>query len=273
MEYTNSALIKYTQLSPNHSGERTKPIDRITIHCIVGQATMKSLCDLFSKPSRKASSNYGVCTDGICLIVEEKNRSWCTSSAANDQRAITIETASDTTHPYAVRDDVYKNLLELVYDICKRNGKDTLLWFGDKEKTLNYQPKQNEMVLTVHRWFANKSCPGEYLYNLHGEIARITTERLQKKECTNMCKYWDGTKCTKEEIKEDTTIDVGDTVQIIGDTYYSGQKIPSWVKAKQWIVYSAPKGSNRIVINASTDGKNQIMSPVHIKDLKLIKNK
>ena len=28
--------------------------------------------------------------------------------------------------------------------------------------------KQN---LTVHRWFANKACPGDYLYNRHYDIA------------------------------------------------------------------------------------------------------
>ena len=32
--------------------------------------------------------------------------------------------------------------------------------------------------MTVHRWFANKSCPGDYLYNLHGEIAAEVTKRL-----------------------------------------------------------------------------------------------
>ena len=36
-------------------------------------------------------------SDGsIGLYVEEKNRSWCSSSNANDQRAITIEVAADT---------------------------------------------------------------------------------------------------------------------------------------------------------------------------------
>ena len=65
----------------------------------------------------------GVGVDGrIGMYVEEKNRSWCTSSAANDHRAITIEVASDTTEPYAVRDNVFAALLDLVTDICKRNG-------------------------------------------------------------------------------------------------------------------------------------------------------
>ena len=45
-------------------------------------------------------------------------------------------------------------------------------------KTLAYTPKAGEMVMTVHRWFANKACPGDYLYNLHGEIAAEVTKRL-----------------------------------------------------------------------------------------------
>lgn len=272
MSYTNSSLVKYVCLSPHHSGERKRPIDRVTIHCVVGQVSMRRLGEIFERPTKKASANYGVCTDGIAMFVEEKNRSWCSSNEANDQRAITIEVASDTTPPYAVRPDVYEQLLELVYDICKRNGKDTLIWFGDKEKTLKYKPKENEMVLTVHRWFAAKECPGSFLYDLHDEIAKTITEKL-KKECNKMCKYWDGTKCTKEEFAEDTTINTGDIVQIIGNTYYNGKQVPAWVKAKNWIVYSAPAGSNRVVINDSEDGKNQIMSAMHIKDLKLIKNK
>ena len=63
-------------------------------------------------------------------------------------------------------------------DICRRNGKTKILWFGDKAKTLAYQPKAGEMVMTVHRWFANKSCPGDYLYNLHDEIAAEVNKRL-----------------------------------------------------------------------------------------------
>lgn len=36
MAYTNSPLVSYTKLSPNHSGQRTHSIDRITPHCVVG---------------------------------------------------------------------------------------------------------------------------------------------------------------------------------------------------------------------------------------------
>ena len=95
------------------------------------------------------------------MYVEEKNRSWCSSSNANDQRAITIECASDTTEPYAFRDIVYKTLIKLCVDICKRNGKNKLLWFGDKDKTLNYTPKSGEMILTQTKAVPATGCmPG-----------------------------------------------------------------------------------------------------------------
>ena len=180
MAYTNSSMVAYTKLSPNHSGQRTHSIDRITPHCVVGQCTAEGLGDWFAKSSTQASSNYGIDKDGrVGLYVEEKNRSWCSSSNANDQRAITIECASDTTEPYAFRDVVYKKLIELCIDICKRNGKNKLIWFGDKDKTLSYEPKSNEMILTVHRWFANKSCPGNWMYARMGDLADKVTAALQ----------------------------------------------------------------------------------------------
>lgn len=179
---SNSPLVTYTNLTKNHSGKRNHAIDRITIHVIVGQWTAKQGCDYFANTPRQSSCNYMVGKDGsIGLSVEECNRSWCSSSSANDHRAITIETASDMTHPYAVTDKAYAALLDLVTDICKRNGKKKLLWFGDKEKTLAYEPAADEMVMTVHRWFANKACPGEYLYSRHAAIAEEVTRRLSGK--------------------------------------------------------------------------------------------
>jgi len=178
MSYTNSPLVSYTGLSPNHSGQRTHSIDRITPHCVVGQLSAETICACFPA-GRDASCNYGIGTDGrISLCVEEKNRSWCTSSSANDQRAITIECASDKTEPYAMTDAVYATLIKLCTDICKRNGKKKLLWFADKNKTLNYAPKSDEMVITVHRWFANKSCPGDWLYARLGDLAAKVTAAL-----------------------------------------------------------------------------------------------
>ena len=183
MAYTNSKMVVYTKLSPNHSGQRTHSIDRISPHCVVGQVTAESLGNNFSKSSYRASSNYGIDRDGrVGMYVEEKNRSWCTSSKANDQRAVTIECASDTYSPYRMNDAVYQTLIRLCVDICRRNGKKKLLWFGDKNKTLSYSPKSDEMVLTVHRWFANKSCPGDWLYSRLGDLAKKVTEELGGEE-------------------------------------------------------------------------------------------
>ena len=180
MTYTYSKMVVCTKLSPNHSGQRTHSIDRISPHCVVGQVTAEGLGGLFAKASYKASSNYGIDKDGrVGLYVEEKNRSWCTSSNANDQRAVTIECASETYSPYRMNDAVYETLIKLCVDICRRNGKKKLLWFGDKNKTLNYSPKSDEMIITVHRWFANKSCPGDWLYSRLGDLARKVTAQLE----------------------------------------------------------------------------------------------
>ena len=178
MAYTNSPLVVYTGLSPNHSGQRIHSIGRITPHCVVGQLSAETICACFPA-GRDASCNYGIGTDGrVSLCVEEKNRSWCSSSSANDQRAITIECASDKTEPYAMNSAVYNSLIKLCTDICKRNGKKKLLWFADKNKSLDYAPKSDEMVITVHRWFANKSCPGDWLYNRLGDLSAKVTAAL-----------------------------------------------------------------------------------------------
>lgn len=176
---SNSSLVSYTKISPNKNSPRNHAIDRITPHCVVGQLSAESICGCFTSPSRQASCNYGIGSDGrVSLCVEEKDRSWCSSSAANDNRAITIECASDRTAPYAFNSAVYESLINLCVDICKRNGKSKLLWLGDKTKTLNYSPKSDEMVLTVHRWFANKSCPGDWMYARMGDLAAKVTARL-----------------------------------------------------------------------------------------------
>ena len=176
---SNSKLVTCTVKSPNHSGKRTHSIDRITPHCVVGQLSASSIGGCFTSPSRQASCNYGIGTEGgVCLIVDEANRSWCSSSGTNDQRAVTIECASDKTEPYAFNNTVYNKLVDLCVDICKRNGKKKLIWIADKNTALAYNPKSDEMQLTVHRWFANKSCPGNWLFNRMGELANTVTSRL-----------------------------------------------------------------------------------------------
>ena len=175
---SNSRLITCTKKSPNHSGKRTHAIDRITPHCVVGQLDAMTIGSCFPK-GRNASCNYGIGRKGdVCLIVDESNRSWCSSSPENDQRAVTIECASDLKSPYAMNSKVYNKLVELCVDICKRNGKKKLLWIPNKTMALAYKPKKDEMLITVHRWFANKECPGNWLYSRLGKLATTVTERL-----------------------------------------------------------------------------------------------
>ncbi len=186
---SNSPLVTYTRLSPNCTMPRKNPIDTVTIHCIVGQWTAKQGCDFFAQAGRQASANYVVGCDGsIGLCVEECNRAWTSggglmaggmTGSQNDHRAITIEVASETTHPYAVTEKALKALEELLVDICRRNpliGR--LRWKGDKSLVGNVAVQN----MTVHRWFANKACPGDYLYNLHSQIMLDVNARLEALE-------------------------------------------------------------------------------------------
>lgn len=195
---SNSSLVDYKQISPNRTSPRNHKIDTITIHCYVGQVTAESMCSWLCNPSAQASANYGIDRDGrVALIVEEKDRSCCSSNAANDHRAITIECASDTTDPYKINDKVYNKLVDLLEDICRRNGIEELRWKADP--SLIGQPEKQNM--TVHRWFAAKACPGDYIYNRLGQIAAEVNKRLRSEDSET-----DTSKYTKIEGKAKATV-------------------------------------------------------------------
>nr|WP_297172534.1 N-acetylmuramoyl-L-alanine amidase [uncultured Agathobaculum sp.] len=245
---SNSGLVSYTGLSPNHSGQRVHKIDRITPHCVVGQLSAESICSCFLSPSKRASCNYGIGKDGrISLCVDEKNRSWCSSSYANDQRAVTIECASDDKPPYTMNDVVYQSLINLCVDICKRNGKNRLLWLGNKEKTLAYQPKEGEMVLTVHRWFANKSCPGDWLYAKLGDLAGKVTKILGGSSSNPSTSE-------AEHIIQTPVLKVGDKVKLAGGAPIYGKSI----RFQPWVyscsLYVREISGNRVVISTQKSG-------------------
>lgn len=166
-------------VSPNRNSPRNHAVDTFTPHCTVGQVSAQWLADYFSQPSVGASCNWGIGTEGdFSDIVPEGDRSWCSSSAANDNRAITVECASDAFYPYAINAKVWVSLVELGADVCRRYGKTKMVWLGDKAKSLAYNPKPDEMLVTVHRWFANKSCPGDYMYNRMGQIVKEINQKL-----------------------------------------------------------------------------------------------
>lgn len=251
---SNSPLVTYTKISPNKSSPRNHKIDTITIHCVVGQLTAKQIVNLtkFQNSSGNSSCNYAVGTDGsIGLCVEEKDRAWTSSSRSNDHRAITIEVASDTKPPYAVNDKAMSALIELVADICKRNGIKELKWKGDKS-LIGQVDKQN---MTAHRWFASTACPGDYLYGKFDDIAAAVNKKLNPV-------------VTKPSSTSSSTsasaFKKGDTVKLkSGAKYTSGKSIPSWVFNSK--LYVRDINGNKITI--STQSSGAITGVVYDKDL------
>lgn len=177
---SNSPLVTYTRLSPNRTSPRNHPIDTVTIHCTDGQGTAQTILSLphFTTydPKNGSSCNYAVGKDGsIGLCVDEGDRSWCSSDRGNDHRAITIEVSSEAVSPYKVTEKALAALIDLLTDICRRNGIKALVWSENKADRVNHR---NGCNMTCHRDFANKACPGDYLYALEGDIAEAVNKRL-----------------------------------------------------------------------------------------------
>ena len=174
---SNSSLVSYTKKSPNCYKPRNHEIDTVTIHMTEGQVSVETLGDIFSKRSRNASSNYGIGPDGrIALYVDECNGSWCSFSKSNDMRAICIEVASDKTAPYKVNAKAYAALINLLVDIVQRNPgfKGSLRWIDDKK----YVGKIDKQNMTLHKWFQDTPCPGDYLHSKMGQIAEEVNRKL-----------------------------------------------------------------------------------------------
>ena len=189
MKYSN--LVNHINISPNKTTNRKYSITRITPHCAVCNVSIERLLSIFKPLLRRASCNYGIGNDGrIGLCVDEADRSWCSSNSDNDNRAITIEVASSNKYPYTITDSSLRSLINLMTDICKRYNKTKIIWISDKKKALSYKLKDDEMLITVHRWFANKSCPGEYIYSKLDYIADEVNKRLNgEKSETNNIEY------------------------------------------------------------------------------------
>ncbi len=176
---TWSPLTDKIRESGDNSGNRWYAVTRITPHCWVGQVSIENGLDYFATTSRQVSSNYIIGSDGrVGGCVREEWRAWTSSSRDNDNRAITIECASDASSPYAFKDVVYQKLITLCVDICQRYNKKKLLWISDKNEALSYDPESDEMLLTVHRWFSDTDCPGSWLMGRMEDLANQVTAIL-----------------------------------------------------------------------------------------------
>lgn len=165
---SNSSLVNYTKISPNSTNPRNQKISKITIHHMAGNLTVEQCGNVFANAKAKASSNYGIGTDGrVGLYVEEKNRSWASSNATNDNMAVTIEVANDNTKTWHVSDVALQKCIDLCVDICQRNSIKKLNFTGDKNGNL-----------TMHRYFAKTACPGDYLAGKFPYIADEVNKKL-----------------------------------------------------------------------------------------------
>ena len=167
---SNSSLVDLVSYSPNHSGRRQNPITKIAIHHTAGVLTAAGIGSVFKSTSRQASCNYGIGNDNrIVLVVDECNRAWTTSSAWCDNRAVTIEVSNcQYGGNWLVSDRVLNTLIDLVTDICRRNGIKNCTYTGGTDG-----------VLQMHRWYAQTSCPGPYLGSKFPYIAREVNKRLK----------------------------------------------------------------------------------------------
>lgn len=236
---SNSKLVDIIKLSPNHYNGRNHIIDTITIHCMAGQLSAETCGNVFLPTSRQASSNYGVGYDGkIGMYVEEKNAAWTSSSYENDNRAVTIEVASDSFAPYKVNDVAYKALINLVVDICKRNNIKKLMWKADKS-LIGQVSKQN---MTAHRWFSATACPGDYLYSHFGDIAKKVNAKLGASDKVKLTKNsglypLNETDPIGQSTVKSLSLKAGDTVEWIEDDGL-GWSLIKYKGKKYWVVNS-----------------------------------
>jgi hypothetical protein len=170
-----SSLVTMEKLSVNRS-DRTEPISRLTVHHAAGVIGLANLLNIFVFASRKASCNYAIDSEGnIGLCVPENYRAWTSSSAYNDQRAITIEVSNSTTAPeWKISDKAEEAIVKLAVDICKRYKLKGLYFDPDKDAP----DKKGWLRVTYHNWFKATLCPGPYVEKIMPRIIEKVNKEL-----------------------------------------------------------------------------------------------
>lgn len=168
---SDCSFVDLTCISPNCNRPRKYAVSKITPHHMAGNLTLEQIAAMEAKPSRQMSSNYAISSDGgIALLCHEADRSWCSSSPANDHRAITVEVANDQIGgQWHVSDAALEALVKLCVDICQRNPalKNGLNYTGNARGNL-----------TKHSYFTSTACPGPYLGGKFSWLAKEVNKRL-----------------------------------------------------------------------------------------------
>lgn len=254
MAYTNSSLVTYTRISPNRNSPRNQPITKITIHHMAGVCSVEDFGNIVAPVARQMSANYAIGNDGrIGLFCPESDRSWCSSSPWNDNRAITIEVSNSAygeASGWPVSEAAYNSLIKLCVDICKRNGIKKLYFTGDQNGSLTY-----------HYMFAATGCPGPWIKARTQDICNKVNAQLNLTTPINPPEST--TKPTTSQFK------VGDLVSInSGARYYTGITIPNWVAVEKWYISSI--SGDRAVLGLNEAKNRNIQSPINTKDITLV---
>lgn len=153
MTFTNSPLVTQVRLVKGKYNPRKGSIEGITIHHNAAVSTVAQLLQYANTTDRSMSFNYCICDNDVGMDVEEKNRAWTSSNAANDHRCVTIEVCNSSAGgDWPISDASMHTLILLCADICKRNGIPKLYYDGTTKGTL-----------TRHEMFASTGCPGPYI--------------------------------------------------------------------------------------------------------------
>lgn len=153
------------------AGRGGAKIDKIFVHHMAGVLTAEQCGNVFK--NREASAHYGVDYKGrIGQYVLEENAAWHCGNKAYNMRSIGIELSNDggAKTGWHVSDKTIARAIDLIADICKRNGISKLNYTGDLKGNL-----------CMHRWVASTSCPGPYLSKQFNRIANGVNSLLNAK--------------------------------------------------------------------------------------------
>jgi len=220
---------------------------------MAGVLSLEQFGNIVTTPGRDMSANYAIDKDArVGLFCEEKDRSWCSSSSWNDNRAITIEVSNslygDATG-WPISDKVYNKLIDLCVDICQRNGIKSLEFTGDTNGSL-----------TFHCMLAQTQCPGPWIKSHVQELCAKVNSRLTAQSTPIKSNEISNTPSTGLTFKEGQLVGISSPA-----LYYTGTSIPDWVKSQKWYISSI--SGDRAVLGKNEKGDQNIQSPINTKYL------
>lgn len=177
---SQSSLVDVKMLTSHYGypdgkkGRGGAKIDKIFVHHMAGILSAEQCGKVFK--SRQASAHYGIDSKGrVGQYVLEENTAWHCASRSYNQRSIGIELSNDTGAKggWHVSDKAINKCIDLIADICKRNGISKINYTGDLKGNL-----------CMHCWTASTSCPGPYLKKQFKRIANGVNQKLGGSEPT-----------------------------------------------------------------------------------------